>query len=88
MFLEKRSEAGLIKAANVSDVMVIDNAKDTGGGRIGPDTQLNYVMAVMVGGLIPLTFVFFASISEYQYPQRSGNIKTFTNTYPWVNWAK
>ena len=58
MFLEKRSEAGLIKAANVSDVLVIDKAKDTGGGRIGPDTQLNYVMAVMVGGLIPLTFVF------------------------------
>ncbi len=58
MFLEKRSEAGLIKAANVSDVMIIDKAKDTGGGRIGPDTQLNYVMAVMIGGLIPLTFVF------------------------------
>ena len=58
MFLEKRSEAGLIKAANVSDVMVIDKAKDTGGGRIGPDTQLNYVMATLVGGLIPLTFVF------------------------------
>ncbi|MFV9484343.1 polysaccharide biosynthesis tyrosine autokinase, partial [Christiangramia sp. ASW11-125] len=58
MFLEKRSEAGLIKAANVSDVMVIDKAKDTGGGQIGPDTQLNYVMAVLVGGLIPLSFVF------------------------------
>ena len=58
MFLEKRSEAGLIKAANVSDVMVIDTAKDTGGGQIGPNTQLNYVMALMVGGMIPLTFVF------------------------------
>jgi len=58
LFLEKRSEAGLIKAANVSDVMVIDNAKDTGGGQIGPNTQLNYVMALMVGGVIPLTFVF------------------------------
>src|SRR5690606_5617213 len=58
LFLEKRSEAGLIKAANVSDVMIIDNAKDTGGGQIGPNTQLNYVMALMVGGVIPLTFVF------------------------------
>src|SRR5690606_23510048 len=58
MFLEKRGEAGLIKAANVSDVMVIDSAKDTGGGQIGPNTQLNYVMALMVGGVIPLTFVF------------------------------
>ncbi|MFV8279939.1 polysaccharide biosynthesis tyrosine autokinase, partial [Christiangramia marina] len=58
MFLEKRSEAGLVKAANVSDVLVIDKAKDTGGGRIGPNTQLNYVMALLVGGVIPLTFVF------------------------------
>src|SRR5690606_28416065 len=57
-FLEKRVEAGLVKAANVSDVMVIDTAKDTGGGQIGPNTQLNYVMALMVGGVIPLTFVF------------------------------
>ena len=58
MFLEKRGEAGLIKAANVSDVMIIDKAKDTGGGQIGPNTQLNYVMAMLVGGVIPLTFVF------------------------------
>src|SRR5690606_3092676 len=57
-FLEKRGEAGLVKAANVSDVMVIDTAKDTDGGQIGPNTQLNYVMALMVGGVIPLTFVF------------------------------
>ena len=67
MFLEKRSEAGLIKAANVSDVLVIDKAKDTGGGRIGPNTQLNYVMAVLVGGVIPLTFVFLLGISKFQY---------------------
>ena len=33
MFLDKRSEAGLVKAANVSDVLIIDKAKDTGGGR-------------------------------------------------------
>ncbi|HAT65451.1 MAG TPA: sugar transporter, partial [Flavobacteriaceae bacterium] len=45
LFLAKRSEAGLVKAANVSDVLVIDMAKDTGGGQVGPNTQLNYVMA-------------------------------------------
>ena len=33
LFLSKRSEAGLVKAANVSDVLVIDQAKDTGGGK-------------------------------------------------------
>lgn len=58
MFLAKRSEAGLVKAANVSDVMVIDSAKDTGGGKIGPNTQLNYMMAALLGLFIPLVIVF------------------------------
>lgn len=58
LFLSKRSEAGLVKAANVSDVMVIDPAKDTGGGKIGPNTQLNYVMAGLYGFFIPVFIVF------------------------------
>lgn len=58
LFLEKRSEAGLVKAANVSDVIVIDPAKDTGGGKIGPNTQLNYVMAGLYGFFIPVFIVF------------------------------
>lgn len=58
LFLSKRSEAGLVKAANVSDVMVIDSAKDTGGGQIGPNTQLNYLMAGLLGLLLPFLFVF------------------------------
>jgi uncharacterized protein involved in exopolysaccharide biosynthesis len=32
LFLNKRSEAKLVQAANVSDVLIIDSAKDTGGG--------------------------------------------------------
>lgn len=58
LFLAKRSEAGLVKAANVSDVMVIDSAKDTGGGKIGPNTQLNYMMAALLGLLFPFLIVF------------------------------
>lgn len=58
LFMEKRSEAGLVKAANVSDVLIIDPAKDTGGGKIGPNTRLNYVMAALFGGMIPFFLVF------------------------------
>ena len=58
LFLSKRSEAGLVKAANVSDVLIIDSAKDTGGGKIGPNTQLNYMMAGLFGLFIPLLIVF------------------------------
>jgi len=57
LFLAKRSEAGLVRAANVSDVLIIDPAKDTGGGKVGPNTQLNYVMALIIGLLIPFTWV-------------------------------
>lgn len=58
LFLSKRSEAGLVKAANVSDVLIIDSAKDTGGGQVGPNTRLNNVMAAMFGFLVPFLFVF------------------------------
>ncbi len=58
LFLAKRSEAGLVKAANVSDVVFIDRAKDTGGGKVGPNTQLNYMMAGLLGFFIPLFIIF------------------------------
>ena len=57
-FLEKRNEANIVKAANLSDIHFIDPAKDTGGGLIGPKTSVNYVMALFLGLLIPLSIVF------------------------------
>ena len=57
-FLQKRSEADIVKAANLSDVHFIDPAKDVGGGVIGPKTSVNYVLALFLGILIPLLFVF------------------------------
>ena len=64
LFLSKRSEAGLVKAANVSDVLVVDKAKDTGGGQVGPNTQLNYMMALLFGFLVPFLFVFIRSFFD------------------------
>jgi len=57
-FLQKRSEADIVKAANLSDVHFIDPAKDVGGGLIGPKTSVNYVLALFLGILFPLVFVF------------------------------
>lgn len=79
LFLAKRSEAGLVKAANVSDVMIIDSAKDTGGGKIGPNTQLNYLMALIFGLLIPFLFAFIrvffnTNVHEVQDIQRLSKI--------------
>lgn len=58
-FLQKRSEASIVKAANLSDIKFIDPAKDVGGGLLGPKTSVNYVLAFFMGLLIPLILVFF-----------------------------
>ena len=58
-FLQKRSEASIVKEANVSDIQFIDPAKDVGGGLLGPKTSVNYVLAFFMGLLIPLLLVFF-----------------------------
>ena len=56
-FLQKRSEADIVKAANLSDIHFIDPAKDVGGGLIGPKTSVNYVLALFLGIFIPLLVV-------------------------------
>lgn len=58
-FLQKRSEASIVKAANLSDIQFIDPAKDVGGGLLGPKTSVNYVLAFFMGLIIPLILVFF-----------------------------
>ena len=63
-FLEKRSEADIVRAANLSDIQVIDPAKDTGGGLLGPKTNVNYVLALFLGMLIPLMMVFGVTIID------------------------
>jgi polysaccharide biosynthesis transport protein len=57
-FLQKRSEASIVKAANLSDIQFIDPAKDVGGALLGPKTSVNYVLAFFIGLLIPLVLVF------------------------------
>lgn len=56
-FLQKRNEAEIVKASNLSDIHFIDSAKDIGGGLIGPKTSANYILALFLGILVPLMFV-------------------------------
>jgi polysaccharide biosynthesis transport protein len=56
-YLQKRSEASIVKAANLSDIKFIDSAKDIGGGLIGPKTDVNYVIALLMGFLLPLLII-------------------------------
>ncbi|WOD43986.1 GumC family protein [Hwangdonia lutea] len=58
VYMAKRSEAAIVKAANISDISIIEAAKDTGGGLIGPNKSLNYMMALLVGFFGPFALVF------------------------------
>ncbi|MDP5082613.1 MAG: polysaccharide biosynthesis tyrosine autokinase, partial [Winogradskyella sp.] len=64
VFLSKRSEAAIVKAANISDIKVIDGAKDIGGGLIGPNKSLNYMMALMIGFFLPMALIFIVYLLD------------------------
>ncbi len=63
-FLQKRSEAEIVKAANISDINFIDPAKDVGGGLRGPKTSVNYILALLLGFAIPFLIVFIISLFD------------------------
>ena len=57
--MQKRYEADIAIAASVSDISVLDPAKDTGQGYISPRTSFNYMAALLLGIVLPL-FVIIA----------------------------
>ncbi|MEC4004443.1 polysaccharide biosynthesis tyrosine autokinase [Flavobacterium sp. SUN052] len=77
-YLQKRNEAQIVKAANLSDIQFIDPAKDVGGGLIGPKTEVNYVIALFSGLLIPLLIVFLIFFINNSI-QNTDDINTLTN---------
>ncbi|PKP38752.1 MAG: hypothetical protein CVT98_04825 [Bacteroidetes bacterium HGW-Bacteroidetes-15] len=56
--MEKRIEAGIAKASNVSDNKVIDAARGEMAAIVKPDRRTNYLMAFVIGLLIPLALIF------------------------------
>ncbi|MGE4347748.1 MAG: polysaccharide biosynthesis tyrosine autokinase, partial [Flavobacteriaceae bacterium] len=64
IFLSKRSEAEIMKAANQSDVHFIDTAKDVGKGLVGPKTGINYVLAIFLGILLPVLVLLVTSLLD------------------------
>ncbi|MCF6351354.1 MAG: polysaccharide biosynthesis tyrosine autokinase [Flavobacteriaceae bacterium] len=60
--LQKRYEAGTVIAANVSEIKILDKAKDVGQFPIYPKPLLNYLISLIIGLLIPLIFVILKDI--------------------------
>lgn len=63
-FLAKRNEAEIVKASNVSDIQFIDSAKISDSSTIGTNKQMNYVLAIFLGFLIPVILIFFLHLFD------------------------
>lgn len=55
--VQKSYEAGTAIAANVSDIKVLDRAKDIGQHPVRPKTRFNYLIGLMLGTVLPLLFI-------------------------------
>ncbi len=62
--MQKRYEADITIAATVSDISVIDSAKDTGQGSILPRISFNYMVALLLGTIVPLFFIIAKEILD------------------------
>ena len=54
---QKSYEAGTAIAANVSDIKILDKAKDVGQPPIKPKNSFNYLVALMLGLMLPMLYV-------------------------------
>ena len=55
--LEKRSESGIARASNVSDNRIIDTASQFSSGLIRPKTRMNYIIAILLGLIVPMGII-------------------------------
>jgi len=78
VFKSKRAEAELVKAANVSDIYVIDEAKDTGSGGTSRDSNINYLIAMLVGIAIPIVLAFVLTLFDF-YVHSPKDVEKLTN---------
>jgi tyrosine-protein kinase Etk/Wzc len=56
--LRKRSEAQIAKASNLPDNEVIDPAIINKTSKVSPKTQTNYLIALIIALIIPISFIF------------------------------
>lgn len=64
IFLARKAEAELVKAANVSDIYVIDEAKDVGQLGRRKDSNINYLIAVLLAIAIPFLIAFILTLMD------------------------
>ena len=62
--MQKRYEADIAIAASVSDISILDTAKDTGQNFVLPRVQFNYMIALLLGILLPLMVIILKEVLD------------------------
>ncbi len=62
--LEKRAEAGIAMASKVSDNKIIDDAEPYNAARIKPRTRQNYMLALILGLLLPAIAIILIDLAN------------------------
>src|SRR5664279_863579 len=60
--LEKRAEAKITKASNLPDDIIIEPAKMVGFGPISPKKRINYLIAFILGMVVPFGYLMIRSV--------------------------
>ncbi|MCK4287838.1 MAG: polysaccharide biosynthesis tyrosine autokinase, partial [Bacteroidales bacterium] len=55
--LERRSEAQITKASNITDNEIIDKARTSGQTPVYPKKSLNYIIAIILGLVFPVIYI-------------------------------
>ncbi len=77
--LEKRAEAGITKASNISAHKILDISRPENAIMIRPKISTNYIMAIVLGGLIPLLLIILLEYFNTKIINRK-DIENNTNT--------
>ena len=60
--MQKKAEAGIAKASNTVDYRIIDQADIRGKGPIKPSPTMNYILAILMGGALPLGLILLVNL--------------------------
>ncbi len=70
--MQKRSEAQIAMASTKPSYEIVEPARGYGGGRIGPNKMLNYVIAVFLGLFIPFLYILISDFLDTKVRDRHG----------------
>jgi tyrosine-protein kinase Etk/Wzc len=76
--LEKRAEAGIAQASNIPDNKVLDMARSQNAVQVAPKKSLNYMIALIIGILMPLVVIIILDFFNNKISDRK-DIEDGTN---------